>query len=503
MSSIENNRGRIKKPIAPEVVKYISDPVAKSDYETSYFTYLTVNRAHVLMLEKQGIISKDVCKKILKATREIEANPIAPDFSKDSGIEDLYTTLERRLIKMVGLDVGGQQHTARSRNDLGATVLRMDTRDYYLVLCDFFNKFRETAIAVARANIDAVLSGYTHMQPSEPITFGHYLSAVLTGLERDFHRFAACWDSLNICPLGGCSMGSTSFPIDRQMTSDLLGFNRPMPNSVDTTASRDYAPEIVSTLAMAANTLSRMAFDLYIWATPQYGYIEVDDSVAVCSSIMPQKKNAFTLEHIKAKAGHMHGYTMAMLSCMKNIIYSHSKDTSVEATKHLRLAMQEMEADFVLAELTLRTLTVKREAMLRDARRNFCTVTELANYLVRYDGISFRKAHETVATMVGNLCDRGLTGLEINQAALNEVLEKEFQMKTKLTEELIQEALDPMRIAQAKKCLGGTAKEEVERQLNALEAQLKADKELTQSRAAQLANAKAKLDAATDAMIAQ
>lgn len=503
MSSIENNRGRIKKPIAPEVVKYINDPVAKSDYETSYFTYLTVNRAHVLMLEKQGIISHEVCKEILKATREIEAHPVAPDFTKDSGIEDLYTTLERRLIKMVGLDIGGQQHTARSRNDLGATVLRMDTRNYYLKLCELFNTFRQTALNVARQNVDAVFSGYTHMQPSEPVTFGHWLSAVLTGLERDFHRFAACWDSLNICPLGGCSMGSTSFPIDRQMTSDLLGFNRPMPNSIDTTASRDFALEIVATLAMAANTLSRMAFDLYIWSTPQYGYIEVDDSVSVCSSIMPQKKNAFTLEHIKAKAGHMHGYTMAMYSCMKNILYSHSKDTSVEATKHLGLAMQEMEADFVLAELTLRTLTVKREAMLKDARRNFCTVTELANYLVRYDGISFRKAHETVATMVGNLCDKGLTGLDIHKEALNEVLEKEFGMQTKLTEDLIQEALDPMRIAQAKKCIGGTAREEVQRQLEALDNQLKADIDLTKARAAQLSAAQAKLDAATDAMIAR
>ena len=297
-------------------------------------------------------------------------------------------------------------------------------------------------------------------------------------------------------------MGSTSFPIDREMTAKLLGFNRPMPNSIDTTGSRDYALEIVATLAMAANTLSRMAFDLYIWSTPQFGFIEVDDSVAVCSSIMPQKKNAFTLEHIKAKAGHMHGYTMAMFSCMKNIIYSHSKDTSVEATKHLRMAMQEMESDFVLAELTLRTLTVKREAMLKDARKNFCTVTELANYLVRYDGISFRKAHETVATMVGNLCDRGLTGLDINKAAINEVLRKEFNMETKLTEELIQEALDPKRIAEAKKCLGGTAKAEVTRQLDALEAQLTADVELTRSRAAALAAAKATLDSATDAMIA-
>ena len=491
--SVQNNRGRIRKPIAAEIVKYINDPVARADYATSYHTYLTINRAHVLMLQKQGIISKDVCREILKATDEIEANPIAPDFSKDEAIEDLYTTLERRLIKMVGLEVGGQQHTARSRNDLSATVLRMDTRDYFLTLCEYFLKLRETIVAVGRKNLDAVFSGYTHMQPSEPITLAHYMSAVLCGLERDYRRYAAVWSGLNICPLGAGSMGSTTFPIDRKMTARLLGFDAPTRNSLDSTATRDYALEITTTLAMAADTLSRLAFDLYIWATPEYGYIEVDDSCAVCSSIMPQKKNAFTLEHIKGKAGHMQGYAMAMYACMKNIIYSHSKDTSVEATKNLFAAMQEMESDFVLAELTLRTMTVNRDTMLDHARRNFCTVTELANYLVHYDGISFRQAHETIATVVGNMVDRKLTCADIDVAAINEVAVKEFGFETKMTQALIDEALDPRRIAEAKKPIGGTAKEEVSRQLDEIEAQIAADRAQCEARRAQIAAAKAEL----------
>ncbi len=500
--SENNNRGRIRKPIAPEVVKYVNDPVAKSDYETSYFTYLTINRAHVLMLEKQGIISKETCQAILKATREIEANPIAPDFKKDSGIEDLYTTLERRLIKMVGLEIGGQQHTARSRNDLGATVLRMDTRDYYLTLCELFLKLRETLLKVARENYDAVFSGYTHMQPSEPVTLAHYLSAVLNGLERDYRRLQNAWEGLNICPLGGGSMGSTSFNIDRTMTARLLGFDKPMANSIDTVASRDYAMEITSALAIAADTLSRLAFDLYIWATPEYGYIEVDDSCAVCSSIMPQKKNAFTLEHIKARAGHMHGYLMAMLSCMKTIIYSHSKDTSVEATKNLRAAMQEMEGDFVLAELTVRTMTVKRDVMVDHARRNFCTVTELANYLVRHDNIAFREAHHIVAGVVGNMYDRGLSCADIDRKAINEVSVPNFGFETTMTDELIREALDPVRIAEAKKIIGGTAKEEVAHQLDVLEEQMMKDKAVCAERRDHLAKANAELDALTEAMIA-
>ena len=238
------------------------------------------------MLCKQHIISEEVGKQILKATDEIQQNRILPDFSEN--IEDLYTNLEGRLIKMVGMEVGGQQHTARSRNDLGATVVRMDTRKYYLQLAGMFNKMRKTILALARDNYDAVFSGYTHMQPSEPVSFAHYLSAVLAGLARDYKRYANVWDSLNLCPLGGCSMGSTSYNIDRNYTAKLLGFNGPIQNSIDCVASRDYVLETVVTLAMASDTMSRLAFDLYIWSTPEFGYIEVDDSCAVCSSIMPR-----------------------------------------------------------------------------------------------------------------------------------------------------------------------------------------------------------------------
>lgn len=500
--SVENKRGRIRKPIAPELVRYVNDPIAKSDYETSYFTYLTVNRAHVLMLEKQGIISKDICRAILAATHEIEAHPIAPDFTKDTGIEDLYSTLERRLISMVGLETGGQQHTARSRNDLGATVVRMDTREPYLKLCGLFNKLRRTLLEVAAKNTGTVLSGYTHMQPSEPITFAHYLSGVLSGIERDYRRFEAAWQSLNLCPLGGCSMGSTSFDIDRRMTAELLGFDAPIANSIDTVASRDFALEIATTLAIAANTLSRLAFDLYIWATPEYGYVEVDDSCAVCSSIMPQKKNAFTLEHVKAKAGHMHGYAMAMLACTKNIIYSHSKDTSVETTKNLRALMQEMECDLVLIELTVRTLGVKPDVMLDHAKRNFCTVTELANYLVRHDGMSFRQAHEVVAGVVANMVDRALTCAEIDRAAVNEVAQSAFGITTSLSDELVREALDPVRIAEAKSTMGGCAHAEVEHQLAMIREALEKDEATLEARCRGIADAQAKLDAMTDAAIA-
>ena len=466
------SRGKISKPLAQEIIKYINDPIARSDFEHSYDTMLDINRAHVLMLCKQHIISEEVGKKILKATDEIQQNRILPDFSEN--IEDLYTNLEGRLIKMVGMEVGGQQHTARSRNDLGATVVRMDTRKYYLQLAGMFNKMRKTILALARDNYDAVFSG----------------------LARDYKRYANVWDSLNLCPLGGCSMGSTSYNIDRNHTAKLLGFNGPIQNSIDCVASRDYVLETVVTLAMASDTMSRLAFDLYIWSTPEFGYIEVDDSCAVCSSIMPQKKNPFTLEHMKGLAGHMEGFVVGIYSCMKNIIYSHSKDTSVEATRYLYEAMHDMEIDFTLANITIGTLKVKKDRMRDNALRNFCTVTELANYLVRYDDISFRQAHHIVADVVGKLCKEGLDSSHIDRARVNEAMKEQLGAETKLTDELIKEALDPSRIAEAKKCIGGTSAEEVKRQLDLLEEQIDADEKVLADRLMYLAQAKEELNVA-------
>ena len=276
-------RGKIKKAPAAEVVKYLIRPAIEGDLKRSYNTILDINKAHILMLAKTGIIKEDVAKKLLVATRQIESEKDHPTFEINPNVEDLYFNLERYLIKLTGLEVGGQQHTARSRNDLFATEIRFDTRKVYLKLSEMFLELRRAYLALARKNLETVMSGYTHMQPSEPITFAHYLSGVLAAFSRDYDRYARAWKALNLCPLGGGSMGSTSFPIDRNYTAELLGFDAPVQNSLDCVASRDYLLEIVTTLSQTAMTMSRTALDFYNWATPEYGYIEVDDSCAVCS----------------------------------------------------------------------------------------------------------------------------------------------------------------------------------------------------------------------------
>lgn len=479
-------RGKIKKAPAPEIVQYLIRPAIEADMKRSYNTILDINKAHILMLAKTGIIKSDVAKKLLLATAQIESEKDHPTFEINPNVEDLYFNLERYLIKLTGLEVGGQQHTARSRNDLFATEIRMDTRKVFLKLSQLFIDLRRAYLELARKNLETVFSGYTHMQPSEPITFAHYLSGVSSAFARDYERFAHAWKSLNLCPLGGGSMGSTSFPIDRNMTAKLLGFDAPVQNSLDCVASRDYLLEITMALSAAAVTMSRTALDFYNWSTPEYGYIEVDDSCAVCSSIMPQKKNPFTFEHVKAKAAHMEGFMISVLNAMKNVIFSHCRDTSVETPRYFYTALDEMESDFKLLTVTIKTLGVKEKRMYDSAAKNFCTVTELANYLVRHDGISFREAHEIIAHTVGNMCDRSLTCADINRDAVNEVSKSLYNFETSLTDELIREALDPKRVAFEKTCIGGTAPDEVTRQLNIIEEQIKFDERVLAERKAQL-----------------
>ncbi len=475
MSQKVQSRGRMQKGVAPEIVKFINGPVAKDDFARLFDIYLDINRAHVLMLAQTGIIEAADAKKILLATREIAGHREVPDFATHPELEDLYTTIEHQLIDLVGLEVGGKQHTARSRNDLGSCAARMAAREEFLRIGEIFLRLRKTLLDLAKSSTDAVMSGYTHMQPSEPITFAHYLSAVSNGLARDFARYQAVWKGLNLNPLGAGSMGSTSFPIDRYLTTKWLGFDGLLENSLDATASRDYVLEIVAAMGMAADTLSRLAYDLYIWSTPDYGYIEVDDSCAVCSSIMPQKKNAFTLEHIMGRAGNMHGHVMAAYSCMKNIIYSHSKQTSVEMPKGLYDAFTDMETMLELADVTLRTMKLKKDVMISKARRNFSTVTELANFMVRIDGVSFRQAHEVVAAVVARKLEANETSEDIRREDLEAVSRALFEASTKMTDEDIRTALDPARIVAAKKIPGGTELNEVCRQLKLLEETLAND----------------------------
>ena len=496
------HRGKIKTPPDPLVVKYLIKPGIENDIKYRYQAFIDCNKAHVLMLAKQGIVQKEVAAAILRSNAEMAKSGDRPTFEVNPDREDFYFNMEAKLIEDVGIEIGGQQHTARSRNDLYATCARLAVRRAYFEMCGIFNRMRQAIIDVARENTDAVFAGYTHMQPSEPITFAHYCSAILNALERDYRRFAHAFDGLNICPLGGGSMGSTTWDIDREYTAKLLGFDKPVDNSIDCVATRDYATDMLAALSIASNTISRFCQDLYVWATPDYGYVEVSDSCAVCSSIMPQKKNPWVLEHIKAKAAHIEGCFISALNVMKNIIYSHSEEECGEAANYLYPGLEEMKIACELMEVSIRGMIINKERMLETARGNFCTVTELANYLVRHDNISFRMAHDIVADVVAYMIENNKKADEIGTDVVNPIFMKLFGRTTTMTDEEVRAALDPKTIAYAKKCIGGTAPEEVTRQLDSRQAGLDRDVAELQARESAVNEAKAELEAQVAAYIA-
>lgn len=503
---ISKRRGKISKPPLPEVVKYLTLPEFEDGKKNPYHEYqarLDVNKAHTLMLAKQKIITDDAAKQLLIANDEMAQMGDWPTFPMDPDSEDLFFNMEKYLISKTSLEIGGQQHTARSRNDLTATVHRIMARHAYFKICDLFNNMRQTVIEVARKNTDAVMSGYTHIQPSEPITFGHYCSSVLNAMERDFHRIEGAYYAMNRCPLGAGSMGSTTFNIDRNMTAGLLGFDFPMNNSIDSVATRDYMFDMLSAFSLASNTFSRFAFDLYLWSTPDFGYVEVDDGAAVCSSIMPQKKNPFTFEIIKGKAAHIEGFLMGAINCLKNTPYTLQCEVVEETPHFFWTAVGEMEASIELLRATVGTLTLKRDNMLNKAKSNFCTVTELANSLVRKDGISFRMAHEIVAVVVDYMISHKKTADEIGHEEIDDIFMGLFNRKTSLTDDEIHAAMDPAHIVEEKKVIGGTSQAEVSRQLDALQKQLDADEAEVERKKQVLREAKAKLEKACADFIAQ
>ena len=495
-------RGKMKKAPAKELVDYLIRPAIATDLERSYQTLLDINKAHVLMLAKQGIIEKDVAKQILQVTQDIAGMQAHPEFEIIPDVEDLYFNFERYLIKRTSLEIGGQQHTARSRNDMFATEIRYDTRRYFLTLCEHFNNLRRSFLKIARENTDAVMSGYTHLQPSEPITLAHYCSAILNAMARDYERMTHVWKTVNQCPLGGGSMGSTTFDIDRHYTAKLLGFDKPLENSLDCVAGRDFTLELAAAMSTAGLTFSRIAMDLTLWATPEYGYIELDDSVSGCSSIMPQKKKPSALEHVRAKSGHLEAFYVSLCTGMKNVPYMHCRDISTESVRYFWTAMTEFLQDADLLNASLREMKVHKEHMVESARRNFCTVTELANYLVRIDKISFREAHEIVADVVGYLNEKHLMADQITLDELNMFCQKLFNFTSKLTAEDLKAALDPVKNAQSKTCWGGTAEAEVTRQLDVIEAQIEKDEEERKARLAQIDQAKVDLEKAVEDFIA-
>ena len=411
---------RLTEAPAQEVLDHLYLPRLREEF-TATFRYMTdVNKAHVVMLAGQKIIAPSAAAAILRALLTIEAGG-AEAFTLDPKLEDTFFNYESSVIKLSGPEIGGQLHTARSRNDLGATLVRMRVRDMLLEFMSLLFKIRSTALQQAERFADVVMPGYTHLQPAQPITMGHYLAGVAAALERDTRRMTAVYAATNLSPLGAGALAGTTFPIDRARTAALLGFDGLIENTLDAVATRDFALELLSAWTLFGLTCSRTGQDFYVWFTHEFGTVDFPDRVAGTSSIMPQKKNPVVLEHLKGKPAHLLGAFVSAASAIKSTNYTNTIDGNREGTHALWEAYEQARTCAVLLDLVLATAVPNASLMLQRARTDFCTATDLADALVRHGRMSFRQAHHVVGGVVRVAISRELRSDQIAPDLIDEV----------------------------------------------------------------------------------
>ncbi len=356
------------------------------------------SKAHADMLVKTGIITAEDGDAINKGLSQIEDEIAQGQLTFSTALEDIHMNIEARLAEIAG-DAAKRLHTARSRNDQVATDLRLWVRDAIDAVMGDIRAVQTALLDQAEAHAATVMPGYTHMQTAQPVTVGHHMMAYVEMLNRDYSRFADARARMNESPLGAAALAGTSFPIDRQLTAKTLGFDRPMRNSMDAVADRDFVAEFLFAASLTAVHLSRLAEELVMWSSDRFGFINLSDEFSTGSSIMPQKRNPDAAELIRGKPGRITGSLMTLLIILKGLPMTYGKDLQedkepvFDAAEHLMIALAAMTG-------MMRDVKFQPEAMRDALNSGFATATDLADWMVRVLNLPFRKAHHATGAIV-------------------------------------------------------------------------------------------------------
>ena len=356
------------------------------------------SKAHAAMLAKTGVISDADAAAIADGLDKVLAEIRGGKFQFSKALEDIHMNVESRLKDIIG-EPAGRLHTARSRNDQVAVDFRLWVKSACGMRIDQIGALMKALLAQAEKHADSVMPGFTHLQSAQPVTFGHHLLAYVEMLGRDATRFADAGARMNESPLGAAALAGTGFPIDRHMTAKALGFDHPMANSLDAVSARDFALEALAAVAICAQHLSRLAEEIVIWSSAQFGFVKLSDAWSTGSSIMPQKRNPDAAELVRAKTGRAVGALVQLLTIMKGLPLAYSKDmqedkaATFEAFDALDLSLQAMTG-------MIATMQPNTERMKAAASSAFSTATDLADWLVRELNIPFREAHHITGAAV-------------------------------------------------------------------------------------------------------
>jgi argininosuccinate lyase len=413
--------------------------------------------AHAKMLAKQRIISSSDAGKIVRGLRAIQREIDTGKFAFSAADEDIHMNIERRLSERTG-SAGGKLHTARSRNDQVALDMRLFLRDEVKLILDALAALRQELAKAAQKHLDVIMPGYTHLQRAQPVLFAHHLLAYVEMFERDSERFADGLERINVLPLGSGALAGTTFPIDRNYVAKLLGFRRISKNSIDAVSDRDFLLEFLAAASILFVHLSRIADELVLWSSQEFGFIELPDGYCTGSSMMPQKKNPDVPELIRGKTGRVFGHLQALLTIMKGLPLAYNRDLQ-EDKLPLFDTVDTVKASVKMMSEIVAGMKVRRERMQRAVEDGFMNATDVADYLAER-GVPFRVAHG-IAGRIVQFC-------MANHKRIDDLSLDEFKRFSAKFDKSMYDYLKVEAVVARRSALGGTARQNVLRRLKEL-----------------------------------
>ena len=426
---------------------------------------ITGSKAHVKMLAAQGILTEAERDQILEGLDGILRDVENGTLKITDKYEDIHSFVEANLIDRIG-DAGKKLHTGRSRNDQVALDMKLYTRDEIGEIDKLLKKLLETLLGIMEENIETYMPGFTHLQKAQPITLAHHFGAYFEMFKRDRQRLADIYKRMNLCPLGSGALAGTTYPLDREMTAQLLGFDGPTLNSMDSVSDRDYLIELLAALSTIAMHLSRFSEEIIIWNSNEYRFVEMDDSYSTGSSIMPQKKNPDIAELIRGKAGRVYGALMSMLTVMKGIPLAYDKD--LQEDKELTFdAIDTVKGCLLLFTGMVSTMTFRKDVMEASAKNGFTNATDAADYLVNH-GVPFRDAHGIIGQLV-------LLCIDENKA-LDDLTLEQFKSISPVFEEDIYDAISIKTCVEKRVTIGAPGADAMKKVIEVYKKELNGEK---------------------------
>ena len=420
--------------------------------------------AHVTMLAKQGILTEEEKEQIIKGLESIQTDVENGTLRITEEYEDIHSFVEANLIDRIG-DAGKKLHTGRSRNDQVALDMKLYTRDEILELDGLLKEMLEVLLKLMKDNLETYMPGFTHLQKAQPITLAHHMGAYFEMFKRDRSRMKDIYKRMNLCPLGAGALAGTTYPLDREYTAELLGFDGPTLNSMDSVSDRDYLIELLSAMSTVMMHLSRFSEEVIIWNSNEYRFVEIDDAYSTGSSIMPQKKNPDIAELVRGKTGRVYGALTALLTTMKGLPLAYNKDMQ-EDKEFVFDAIDTTKGCLALFTGMLKTIKFNRARMEESAKHGFTNATDAADYLVNH-GVPFRDAHGIVGQLVLYCIDKGI--------ALDDMSLEEFKAVSPVFEEDIYDAISMKTCVEMRNTIGAPGRAAMEQVIQEEEKYLAAE----------------------------